>query len=189
MLREGGKTNPIQPHDFISHHLSPRPPDSFGVTPSPTQAPTNAPITPSPTTLPPGFSFIGIGFCRDSSGNQYDAAVLQNQASDLTAASAWCKSATAYTSSLVGFELVSGGQHWFCLYDKNTTDTMQITDFSPGATFIGKSDYGSGTVTTSNNNPGSICYKNEVRPIHSNCMISFLIFSNTFPDSLIFRIL
>jgi hypothetical protein len=157
--------------------------------PSPTKAPVT-PVTPSPTKAPSttsGFSLVGTGLCLDSKNDWYDYAYLVNQADDINAAIDWCKTATAYASSLVGVDIGDG--IWFCWYNDDSIDNIQNTDFSPTAFSKGTKFVGSGPVISADGSDGFTCYKNEVRRIDCSCTIYFSSSLTALPNSLVFRIL
>jgi hypothetical protein len=137
------------------------------------------------------FSYVGKGTCVDSDGQAYD--LVRSNLSPLnvvnatSAAIAWCKeTAGAYASKLVGVEVrvdTYEFYQWICDYEDGTIDDMQVVDGQEKLTeFIG-------TGVVDGANAGWIeytCYKNNVRPNDSNCMISFIIFSHAAsPNSLI----
>jgi hypothetical protein len=154
---------------------------SLLISPSPTQAP----ATTSPTKA--GFSLVGTGSCRDSKNDWYDFAKLDNQTNDINAAINWCKTATAYVSSLVGVEIGNGS--WFCRYNNGIVDNIQNTDFSPTASDKGNGLVGIGAVNSADGSSGYTCYKHEVRRIDSSCIIYFLSSLTALLNSLVFRIL
>jgi hypothetical protein len=155
------------------------------VTPSPTKTPvtpfpTKAVVTSSPTKTSAGYSLVGKGSCLDSSvGTYYDFARLDYQSQDANAAYNWCKTASAFASKLVGFEIHITLGDWYCLYDNGSIDNMPTTDFSPKANQVATANKGTGAIAFANNAPQYTCYRNEVRRINSSYIIIFLIFSHS----------
>jgi hypothetical protein len=155
-----------------------RPLKSAAPTPSPSTSETPSQLAPSV-----GFSLVGQGWCRDSNGNYYDYIdLVYGQINDANAAIDWCLTATAYASSLVGVEIEIFGATFTCLYDNGSINDIQTTDFSPPAYEYYRGFRGTGAVAGTYYYSVLLCYKNEVRRINSNCMISFLIFSHGVPN-------
>jgi hypothetical protein len=124
---------------------------------------------------------VGPGRCQDSSGKDYDYVYLNNQENNIDAAYNWCISATNYKSKLVGVTIDNYG-YWYCWYDNGAIDNTQTTDFKPtAASGLSKGYSGTGEVMTTNGASDYTCYKNLVRRIDSNCVISSLIFSHGIP--------
>jgi hypothetical protein len=126
------------------------------------------------------YQVVGPGVCLDSSGKGYDfAKSYGSQINTITAAGDWCTSATNYKSKLVGVTIGNGD--WYCWYDKGAIDNTKTTDFKPTASIISRGYSGTGEVMTTYGASDYTCYKNLVRRIDSNCVISSLIFSHGIP--------
>jgi hypothetical protein len=120
---------------------------------------------------------VGMGQCLDSNVNYYDHALsYEGQTNNIDAAYNWCLSATNYKSKLVGVTIAGG--IWLCLYDNGAIDNFQTTDFKPTALGFYTSNSGTGAVILATGDNRYTCYRNLVRRIDSNCVISSLIFSH-----------
>jgi hypothetical protein len=127
------------------------------------------------------YTLVGTGGCLDSAGAFYDLVQMVGQVQDISAAYNWywCLTATAYSSSLVGVEVGTSNGYWRCAFDNGSINNIKVTDFTPTANGgILLVDIGNGAVASSFGNNDYQCWRNDVCPIYSNCMISFLSFSH-----------
>ena len=137
-------------------------------------------------------TYVGEGFCQNSNGQQYNTAVRltnntgQEGLSQTTAnaAFAWCQTAQAVKSSLVGVRIGTDG-YWVCNYDNGTINGIDKTEFDPDANGYGlfTSYTGSGAVSYASGHPNFACYRNEVCPNVPNCRLCFSSLT-AFPNSL-----
>jgi hypothetical protein len=122
------------------------------------------------------YQYVGPGQCLDSSGEHYDYAYLSGQINNIDAAYNWCLSATNYKSKLVGFDI--SNVNLVCRYDNGAINNIQNTDFRPtAASGLSTAYSGTGAVMKLSVYTIASCYKNLVRRIDYNCVISSLIFS------------
>jgi hypothetical protein len=122
------------------------------------------------------FSVVGAGECVDSAGNLYNSVESSaGQANNIYTAYDWCLTATAYSSSLVGVEIIHASGIWVCDYDNNgSIDQIKLTDFTPAASNVNNGGIGSGAVKNTDGDGNYNCWSNDVRPNDSKSMISFL---------------